>query len=119
MRLIRYRRAGPRGTRADQGVCPTTASESPVFGKLSGIGLSVCRADTLVGALRPEGVRVETSLDPAGKSACATSASCRINDLEKRLQGGASTNAELAAERFLAVAARLPMFARFDEHATC
>jgi hypothetical protein len=36
-------------------------------------GLSVCRADTLVGALRPEEVRVEKSLDPAGKSACTTS----------------------------------------------
>jgi len=49
-------------------------------------GLSVCSADTLAGALRPEEVRVEMSLHPAGKSACATSASRRINDLEKRLQ---------------------------------
>ena len=47
-------------------------------------GLSVCCADTLVGAFGQEEARVEKRLDPAGKSACAISASCRVNDLEKR-----------------------------------
>jgi hypothetical protein len=35
-------KSGSRGTRADQGVCPTTASESPGSGKLSGVGMSSC-----------------------------------------------------------------------------
>src|ERR1035438_1821635 len=38
MNLISLARSGSRGTRADQGVCPTTASGCPVLGKLSGIG---------------------------------------------------------------------------------
>src|ERR1022692_3025639 len=38
MNLISLARSGSRGNRADQGVCPTTASGSPVLGKLSAIG---------------------------------------------------------------------------------
>src|ERR1017187_6617663 len=38
MNLISLARSGSRGTRADQGICPTTASGSPVLGKLSDIG---------------------------------------------------------------------------------
>ena len=37
-----FEKSGSGGTRAGQGVCPTTASESPVSGKLSGIGMSSC-----------------------------------------------------------------------------
>src|ERR1035438_3062804 len=38
MNLISLARSGSRGTGADQQVCPTTASGSPVLGKLSDIG---------------------------------------------------------------------------------
>src|ERR1035438_7183016 len=38
MNLISLARSGSRGTRADQGVCPTTVSGSPVSGNQSGIG---------------------------------------------------------------------------------
>src|ERR1022692_4639011 len=42
MNLISLARSGSRGTRADQGVCPTTASGSPALGKLSDIGMASC-----------------------------------------------------------------------------
>src|ERR1035438_9146411 len=41
-KLISLARSGSRGTRADQGVCPTTASGSPALGKLSDIGMPSC-----------------------------------------------------------------------------
>src|ERR1022692_4549252 len=42
MNLISLARSGSRGTRADQGVCPTTASGSPALRKLSDIGMASC-----------------------------------------------------------------------------
>src|SRR6266566_4269716 len=39
MRLILLAKSGSRGTRADQGVRPTTYAEFPVSGKLNRIGL--------------------------------------------------------------------------------
>ena len=45
----RWEKSGSRGTRADQGVCPTIASASPVSGKLSGIGMASCPTVKLTG----------------------------------------------------------------------